>query len=324
MYQYLQLVNRVLTDGRRKSNRTGIDTIGVHGAHMAFNMDDGFPAVTTKKLPYRVAFAEMLGFLRGYSSAADFRELGCRVWDQNANENQSWLDNPNRKGEDDLGRVYGVQARQWAGKQHCEPRGGAIWSSASFFDQLRKVYNHLRQGIDDRREIVTHWNPGELDEMALPPCHMLYQFGLEPLTIDERCALAGIPPDETFGDLYAELGVMGVPNNRLNLSMYQRSCDMGLGVPFNIAGYSWLLHVMARITGTVPGTFNYFMHDVHIYENHIEALREQLTRAPGTLPTLAMNQTIISLEDMETWVTLDDFTLEDYDPLPAIKMEMAV
>jgi thymidylate synthase len=279
MKQYLELSQKALDQGVRKTNRTGIDHIGYTGDMMKFNLADGFPAVTTKRLAFKSVVAEMLGFLRGYSSAADFRALGCKVWDANANDNQQWLYNPARTGDDDLGRIYGVQARQWAGTS-----GPA--------DQLRAVYDDLRHGIDNRREIVTHWNPGEINQMALPPCHMFYQFGIQ-------------------GD-------------RLNLSMYQRSCDVPLGIPFNIAGYAWLLSVMARITGHQPGEFTHFMHDIHIYENQIGLMYEQLNRNPLPLPALWINPKIATLEDLETWVTPDDFRLEGYEHHPAIAFPFAV
>lgn len=271
MRQYLALCEKVLAKGIRKTNRTGFDHFGYTGDMMQFDLADGFPAVTTKKLAFRSVVAEMLGFLRGYDNAADFRKLGCKVWDANANENPQWLQNNQRRGLDDLGRVYGVQAREWSGG----PR-----SSTPRVDQLRKVYEDLRRGIDNRREIVTHWNPGELSQMALPPCHMFYQFGIQ-------------------GD-------------RLNLSMYQRSCDVPLGIPFNIAGYAWLLSVFAQITGHKPGVFTHFMHDIHIYENQIENMQIQVARDPHPLPELVINPCVRTLEDLETWVTPDDFGLKGY------------
>jgi thymidylate synthase len=257
----------VLNEGLRKQNRTGVDTIGIQGAMMKFDLEDGFPAVTTKKLYWRSCFAEMLGFLRGYDSAQQFRALGCKVWDANANENEQWLTSGARKGRDDLGRIYGVQARDWSGP----------WGKV---DQLRQVVDDLSKGIDNRREIVTHWNPGELCEMALPPCHLLYQFGIQ--------------------------------GHRLNLSMYQRSCDMPLGVPFNIAGYAWLLSVIARVAGLTPGTFTHFLHDVHVYVNQVPLLKEQIKRKPHKLPTLVMSPAIHTLEDLETWVRPDHFELKKY------------
>lgn len=282
MKQYLDLLRKA-THGLRKTNRTAYDHIGYHGDMMQFHMSDGFPAVTTKKLAFKSVVAEMLGFLRGYDNAADFRELGCNVWNANANENEQWLNNPNRKGTDDLGRIYGVQARAWA---VMTPDG------ESSIDQLRMVYDDLCQGKDNRREIVSHWNPGEMDQMALPPCHMFYQFGIQ-------------------GD-------------ELNLTMYQRSCDVPLGIPFNIAGYAWLLHVMAHITGLKPGLFTHMMHDIHIYENQLQHAELQLERNPFPLPELVINPNIKDLNDLETWVTPEDFELVGYQHHSHIRYPFAV
>ncbi len=281
MRQYLDLCAKALGTGIRKTNRTGIDHIGYTGDMAQYDLRDGFPAVTTKKLAFKTVVAEMLGFLRGYDSAEQFRELGCRVWDANANDNESWLNNPWRApGKDDLGRIYGVQAREWR-------RGDGV-----LLDQLKAVVDDLSQGIDNRREIVTHWNPGELDQMALPPCHLLYQFGIQ--------------------------------GEYLNLSMYQRSCDLPLGVPFNVAGYAWLLTMIAHITGHKPGTFTHFMHDVHIYENQVDLMHEQLTRGTYELPTLEFNPAIKTLHDLDTWVRPHDFELAGYKHHPAIDYPFAV
>lgn len=268
MEQYLEICNRVFEKGLVKENRTANNTIGYIGDIMKFNLQEGFPIVTTKKVAFKSLVAEMLGFWRGYTSAKDFRLLGCKVWDANANENKQWLNNSNRKRADDLGRIYGAQARNWQGRYHST-------------DQLKMIYEDLKRGIDNRREIVTHWNPGEMELMALPPCHLLYQFGIQ-------------------GDY-------------LDLSMYQRSCDLPLGVPFNISGYAWLLSVMAHLTGFKVGTFNHFMHDIHIYENQVDLMYHvQLKRPTFSLPKLIINKNIKTFEDMETWVTPNDFILEDY------------
>ena len=324
MEQYLSLIEEVFSKGRRKPNRTGVDTIGFIGAHRQYDMADGFPAVTTKQLFSAQSFGEMLGFWRGVDNAEVFRKLGVKVWDANANTNGQWLANPYRKGTDDLGRIYGVQARGWRYAVGGDSLGVPIYES---IDQLRKVYDNLRQGIDDRREIVLHWNPAELDQMALPPCHLMYQFGLEPLTLDERISWY----QNTTGDAVEPrdctiqfMDSAGIPTNRLCLSMYQRSCDVPLGVPFNIAGYAWLLHVMAHLTNTVPGTFNHFMHDVHIYVNQIDAMREQLTRDPKPLPAFWMNPAIRTMDDMDNHAEPSDFRLVGYEHHPAIKIPFAV
>lgn len=280
MKQYLKLLEKCINEGISKTNRTGINHIGYHGDMCKYDLSKGFPAVTTKKLAFKSVIAEMLGFLRGYDNAGDFRNLGCNVWNSNANDNEQWLNNPNRKGTDDLGVIYGVQARKWGGK------------NGTKVDQLKKVIGHLSQGIDDRREIVTHWNPAELDKMALPPCHLLYQFGIQ-------------------GDT-------------LNLCMYQRSCDVPLGIPFNIAGYAWLLSVVAHITGLKAGTFTHFIHDIHIYENQINLAEEQIKRKPLILPKLWINPKIRTLKDLETWVTVDDFKLLNYRHQPRINYPFAV
>lgn len=279
MKTYLDLCNKVLEKGIRKTNRTDFDHFGYTGDMMKFDLSEGFPAVTTKKLAFKSVVAEMLCFLRGYNNSLDFNSMGCKVWDENANADY-WLNNPNHSGkEGDLGRIYGVQARDWKAGE------GSI-------DQLKKVVDDLSQGIDNRREIVTHWNPAELNEMALPPCHLLYQFGIQ-------------------GD-------------RLNLSMYQRSCDVPLGIPFNIAGYAWLLSVIAHITNLKVGEFTHFMHDIHIYENQIEIMKEQVEREPYYLPELWINPDIKSLEDLETWVTPNDFVLQGYTHHPHINYPFAV
>ena len=280
MKQYIDICNRVLSEGVMKSNRTGTDTLGLIGAYAAYDLQEGFPIVTTKHTYWRQSVAEMLCFMRGESNNKAFLDAGCKVWTANANDNKQWLDNPNRKGEDDLGRIYGVQARDWTG------------SDGEHIDQLVQVYNKLRNGIDDRRLIISHWNPSDLDKMALPPCHLLYQFGIQ--------------------------------RNELHLSMYQRSCDLPLGVPFNIVGYAWLLKVMAQITGHVAGKLHHFMHDVHVYENQIDMLKVQVSREPMALPTMLIDNSIQSLEDLLYWATIDNFYLVNYKHHEAIKYPMAV
>lgn len=286
MKQYLDACKHILENGIRKSNRTGIDTIGVQGMMMKFDMANGFPAVTTKKLHFNQVIGELLGFIRGYDNAADFRKLGVKIWDANANDNEQWLNNPNRKGEDDLGDIYGVQWRGWQAHDPIKP------FDPYAVDQFKNVIHDLSQGIDNRREIVLAWNPGALGNMALPPCHMMFQFGID-------------------GD-------------KLNLGMYQRSCDFPLGVPFNIASYALLLHMVAQITGLKPGVFTHFLWDCHIYVNQIDGIREQLEREPKKLPQIAMNAAIKTLDDLETWVQPHDFALCNYDHHPAIKFPFAV
>jgi thymidylate synthase len=284
MKKYLDLCEYVLKTGIRKQNRTGVDHIGTHGGMLEFDLAEGFPIVTTRKMYFKTTVAEFLGFIRGYDNAKQFRNLGVKYWDANANENKQWLTNPNRKGKDDLGRIYGVQARRWRVPTHS--------GAAKYYDQLSKVVNNLVQHKDDRREIVSHWNPGELDRMALPPCHLLYQFGIQ-------------------GDT-------------LNMCMYQRSCDMPLGVPFDITGYAWLLAVIAQISRLKAGTFTHFLWDMHIYENQVELLKEQLAREPFALPTIKINPAITDIKDLLTWVTPEDFELEGYRHHEPINYPLAV
>lgn len=288
MKQYLDLMADVLANGTRQSNRTGIDAISLPGAMLKFDLNDGFPAVTTKRLAYKASIAEMIGFVRGYDSAAQFRALGCKFWDQNANENTQWLTNPNRAGIDSLGRLYGVQWRDWK----C--------ADGSSIDQLRQALNTIHANPRDRRIIISAWRPDEFAQMALPPCHVMYQF------------------------------IPNVEKNTLNLCMYQRSTDLGLGCPANIFGASWLLALVARLTGYRAGVFTHFMADAHIYVNHIDAIQEQLTRAPHALPRLVINDRVPELHRdgfHPEWIDLvepSDFALEGYTHEPAIAMAMAV
>ena len=277
MKQYLELCKKVLEKGVQKENRTGVDTIGYIGDMMQFDMADGFPLLTTKKMKPIPIFGEMLAFLRGYTNAKDFRKLGSNVWDANANKNEKWLANPHRKGTDDLGPIYGAQARRWDG---------------STLDQLAGVVEKLSRGEDDRRLIVSHWNPGALDKVALPSCHVMYQFGIQ--------------------------------EGRLCLSMYQRSCDVPLGIPYNVAGYSWLLHVIAKISGLEPGVFTHFMHDIHIYVDQVDGILEQIDRAPRSLPSLKINEDVKTFTDLDIWADQFSFTVENYHPHPAITIPFAV
>jgi thymidylate synthase len=263
---------------------------------MQFNFLQGFPILTTKAMNFRAIVGELLGFIRGYSSAADFRKLGCKIWDANANQNEAWLNNVHRQGEDDLGRIYGVQWRRWGTYQLHSYR---IYRQVEI-DQLATAIHMIQNDPTSRRIIVTAWNPGELDQMALPPCHLLYQF----LVSQEK--------------------------RELNLCMYMRSCDMFLGVPFNISSYALLLALVSRATGYRPGTLTMFLADVHIYENHREQVQLQLSRPPLARPILNLNDVnphlgtsfipIVWLESL--WP--EHIDLDGYYPHPAIKAEMAI
>lgn len=273
MRQYLDALSYILENGVDKPNRTGIDTRGVFGMTMRFAMKDGFPAVTTKKLAFKSLKAELLWFISGSSDVNELQKLGSHIWDENA-EADYWK--PKARFPGDLGRVYGVQWRHWQ-----KPDGSEV-------DQLAGLIERIKKDPNDRRLILTAWNPGEIDQMALPPCHMFCQFY--------------------------------VANGELSLAMYQRSCDMFLGVPFNIASYSLLLHMMAQVTGLKAGEFVHYLGDAHIYHNHFDQVKEQLTRTPHPLPTLRLNPERKNIEDF----TMDDIKLENYTYDPPIQAEMAV
>jgi len=287
MKQYLDACRTILEEGYHKENRNG-GSIAVHGMMMKFNLQDGFPAVTTKKLNFKAVVAELLGFIRGAHNAKVFRALGTRIWDANA-ESDYWLANPNCNGDGDLGRIYGVQWRDWLTPVLTRDSGRI---GAHSTDQLAIMVDKLINRIDDRRNIVTAWNPGELDQMALPPCHLLSQ-----------CHLRG----ET-----------------LDLTMYQRSCDFALGVPFNIASYALLMHILCQIAGLAPGVLTWVGGDCHIYDNQMEQLSLQLGRKPLKLPGLiAINPGLRTLSDFERAVT-DDFALIGYEHHPHIAYEFSV
>ena len=264
MKQYLNLLDRILTEGTRKTDRTGTGTISIFGHQMRFNLSDGFPLLTTKKLHLKSIIYELLWFLRGDTNVKWLQEHGVRIWNEWADEN----------GE--LGPVYGHQWRSWP-----DYKGGTI-------DQIANVVNQIRHTPDSRRMIVSAWNVAEVEKMALPPCHTIFQFY--------------------------------VADGRLSLQLYQRSADTFLGVPFNIASYALLLQMMAQVTGLEAGDFIHTTGDTHVYLNHLEQVRLQLTREPRPLPTMRLNPDVKELEDF----TFEDFKLEGYDPWPHIKGEVSV
>lgn len=303
MWPYLNLLRSTLNEGKRQKNRTGIDTFMIPGGMMQFNCQAGFPILTTKKVNFDAVKAELVGFIRGVTSAVEFRKLGTKVWDKNANENEQWLKNPYREGEDDLGPIYGHQWRNWS----------IGTSPGDVIDQLAGAIHKIVQTPQDRRIIVSAWNPVDIGKMALPPCHLLYQF------------------------------LVGQEGHLLHMTMYMRSCDMFLGVPFNISSYALLLHIVAEATGYNPGMLTMFLADVHIYENHVEQVRLQLDRIPRPHPKLLFSDHVLNVlglpsdADQVTKKVLaatamefidsinpEDVTLQDYEPHPAIKGEMAV
>ena len=281
MKQYHEALKQILENGKNKTDRTGVGTRSVFGYQMRFNLQEGFPAVTTKKLAWRAVVSELLWFLEGSGDERRLAEIlhGTRdsskntIWTANA-EADYWK--PKAKFEGDLGRVYGVQWRHWQ-----RP------FLNSDIDQLENLIEGIKKDPGSRRHIMTAWNPGELDQMALPPCHILSQFN--------------------------------VTDGYLSCQLYQRSCDMFLGVPFNIASYSLLTHIIARECNLKVGDFVWTGGDCHICNNHIDAVNEQLARTPKQLPTL-----FITVGKKIADYVVDDFMLENYNPDPAIKADMAV
>ena len=264
MKQYLDLIQRVLNEGIQKEDRTGTGTLSVFGHQMRFNLEEGFPLLTTKKLHLKSIIYELLWFLRGETNVRYLRAHGVSIWDE-------WAD-----ANGDLGHIYGYQWRSWP-----DYEGGAI-------DQISEAVETIKLNPDSRRIIVSAWNVADLKNMALPPCHAFFQFY--------------------------------VANGRLSLQLYQRSADIFLGVPFNIASYALLLQMMAQVTGLKAGDFVHTLGDAHIYLNHIDQVKLQLTREPRPLPRMALNPDVKNIFNFG----YEDFQLTGYDPHPHIKGEVAI
>ena len=264
MKQYLDLLKRITTEGTQKGDRTGTGTISIFGNQMRFNLDDGFPLLTTKKLHLKSIIYELLWFLKGDTNVKYLQDNGVRIWNE-------WADK-----DGNLGPVYGYQWRSWP-----DHNGGHI-------DQISNVIEQIKHNPDSRRLIVSAWNVADIDTMKLPPCHCLFQFY--------------------------------VANGRLSLQLYQRSADTFLGVPFNIASYALLLMMIAHVTGLKPGEFIHTTGDTHLYLNHLEQVKLQLTREPRPLPKMIINPDVKDIFDFK----YEDFTLEGYDAWPHIKGDVAV
>jgi len=325
MKQYLDLLRLVLENGEWQENRTGVRTLSYPGAQMRYDLTEGFPAVTVRKLAFKSSVGELIGFLQASNSAEQFRELGCKVWDQNANENEQWLANPWRVGEDHLGEIYGVQWRRWNGFKvvpvmhgapdlnetgweflnhvYSENLGGSENGYGIYYKQIDQVADCIQKIIStpqDRRIIFHAWNPAELDQMALPPCHLLYQFHPNPTT------------------------------RTLSMTLYIRSNDLGLGAPFNVSEAAVLLSLISRLTGYTAKILTIQIGDAHIYENHIEMVNTILERQPLPAPVLWIDPKIPqcgSLEEALVWLEVlkpEDFELEGYEHHEPITAPMAV
>lgn len=264
MKQYKDLLDHVMKNGVRKADRTGTGTISVFGYQMRFDLEQGFPVLTTKKMHLRSIIHELLWFLQGETNLKYLHENNVTIWDE-------WAD-----GNGDLGHIYGYQWRSWP-----TPEGGSI-------DQISRVVESIRNNPDSRRHLVCAWNVGELDKMALPPCHVLFQFY--------------------------------VAEGKLSCQLYQRSCDIFLGVPFNIASYALLTLMMAQVTGLRPGEFVHTLGDAHIYLNHLDQVRLQLSREPYPLPAMKINPEKKDIFDF----VFEDFQLVNYQSHPHIKGEISV
>lgn len=268
---YHNLLRRILSEGERREDRTGTGTISIFGHQSVYDLSQGFPAVTTKRLFWRGVVEELLWFLRGSTNARELQDKGVGIWDK-------WT-----PADGNLGPVYGKQWRSWEG------------ADGRTFDQIAWVINEIRNNPDSRRLIVSAWNVADLDKMALPPCHLLFQF-------------------------YVRRGDYITGGARLDCQLYQRSGDSFLGVPFNIASYALLTHIIARVTGLKPGRFIHTLGDAHVYLNHLDQVREQLSREPFDAPELELAG---PLESVDGW-TADQIKLVGYKHHPAIKGEVAI
>ncbi len=288
---YLDLIREVVTTGEKKIDRTGVGTLSVFGRQLRFDLSKGFPLFTTKKVAWKAVAGELLWFVEGNSDERRLCEIthGTRdpekktIWSANADADY-WRHNAKFPG--DLGRVYGVQWRGWR-KYHTSNGASSLMDEV---DQLAGIIETLKTKPADRRMVLTAFNVGEMDNMALPPCHMFAQFHVSAST------------------------------QRLNCQVYIRSNDLFLGLPFNVASYALLVHMMAQVTNLSPGELIVTIGDAHVYLNHLNAVEEQLTRTPRQLPILKLNRSIDDIDDF----TMSDFTIEEYDPYPPIKAPMAV
>lgn len=292
---YLNLMKEILEHGVVQQNRTGIDTFMIPGAMLKYDLTKGFPAVTSKQLFFNPVKGELLGFLRGYTNSKQFEDLGCRIWNQNANENEAWVNNLARYGEGDLGYIY---SRLWTDMPHEEQHmsldaEGRIVPGYQW-NQIDKLIEGIKKDPTSRRLIVSAWHPEVFHKAALPPCHVLFQ-----VIIDQARGL-------------------------MHMSMYQRSCDMFLGVPFNVASYALLTHMLAGVTGYTPGTFTWFGADCHIYENHVEQVKEQISRTVYPAPKLGIDFSRLKGGTDISKLEPSDISMLNYQSHGPLKAPMAV
>jgi thymidylate synthase len=323
MKKYLDLLKTVLTTGKWQQNRTGIRTISAPGQMLKFDLQEGFPAMTTRKLAVKTGAGELVGFLRAESSAAGFRALGCKVWDQNANENKQWLENPYREGPDHLGDIYGVQWRKWPAYKQIPAANEAQLNDAldrgyeiiserlvddkivlilfKEIDQVRECLDKIVYSPEDRRILFHGWNPAVLDQIALPSCHLLYQFHAN-----------------------KEL-------KELSMTLFIRSSDGGLGLPLNVHEAGLLLSLMSHLSGYTPRLLTIMLGDSHIYENQLDMVNEQFNREPYASPRLRISERVPAFAEtgvyQPEWLDLiepSDFILEDYKHHAPLTAAMAV
>jgi len=315
--EYIALVKNILENGIKKTDRTGTGTISLPFQQMRFDLsDDSIPLLTTKKMHTRSIIYEILWYLRGDTNTKFLNDNGVKIWDEWADENGN------------LGPVYGKQWRDWGGHNKLPTATGApLYDDIKGVDQIARVIDQLTNNPDDRRIIVNAWNVGEIELMALPPCHAMFQFWSAELSLEQReeWLVASKKPQQydcpmTDEGKHERYDRHDVPRRQLRCHLYQRSCDVGLGVPFNIVQYSILTHMIAKVTNHVATEFVWTGGDVHIYSNHIEQLNEQIKRTYFPSPTLKLERDIESIDDF----TYEDFVIEGYDYHPIIKMPVAV
>lgn len=317
MAPYVDVLDAILSQGASCTDRTGVGTFSLPGAQMQFDMREGFPLLTLRPIPYKSVFAELVGFLRGYTDAEQFRALGTKIWDANANDNKEWLANPFRMGTDDMGYVYGSQWRNWEASTYAWTLRQADWlmkrgwdsgkeaadrgTYSKSIDQLAECLDLLRTNPSSRRILFHAWNPAELHAMCLPPCHLLYQFH--------------------------------VHGERISLSVYIRSNDMGLGAPFNIASAAALLQVFADASGLTPWKLTISIGDAHVYMNHFEAVKEMMDRhkyeSAPELPRMHIewgtDPQYLNMDQIAATLKPESFVVRDYFPMsPVAAMKMAV